>query len=107
MRRTILMLVFLGALGDIAWAGPAEDIAAAGQRRTQAFVDGNLDAFVADVHDDAVLTVTTTGFRLQGKPAIRAFYANFFQYYTTRIVRGSQPPLTRTFANETVAVVNG
>lgn len=105
-RATLVVLVFLSAIADVAWAGPAEEIAAVAQRRARALAEGNLDVFIADFAEDAVLTSTLVGFRIQGKPAIRAYYVDFIQNYPQRRVLG-QPAVTRVYANETIAVVNG
>jgi uncharacterized protein (TIGR02246 family) len=106
MKRTILvMLVFLVALAGEAWAGPAEDIAAIGQQRGKALVDGNADGMTADFADNAVFTSLFGGFRVEGKQAIRASFAEFFKNYPQRNVLG-RGAVTRVYANETVAVVN-
>ncbi len=107
MKRTILvMLVFLGALAGEAWAGPAEDIAAIGQQRRQAWANGDADGITAHFADNAVfIGLTSGGFRIEGKQAIRAYFSELFKNYPQRSVVG-RGAVTRVYANETVAVVN-
>ena len=42
-----LSLLFLFAITSVAWAGPAEEIAEIGRQRTQAFIQGDLDTWMA------------------------------------------------------------
>jgi uncharacterized protein (TIGR02246 family) len=106
MKRTILVsLVCLGALASEIWAGPAEDIAALGQRG-QAFMNGDVDGMTADFADDAVfIGITGGGFRVEGKARIRTYFSEFFKNFPQRSVAG-RGSVTRVYANETVAIVN-
>jgi uncharacterized protein (TIGR02246 family) len=103
---TFIVLVFLGVLADVAWAGPAEDIAAIGQRRGQAFAAGDVDGMTADFADNAgFIGLTGGGFRVEGKQGIRTYFTEFFKNYPQRSVVG-RGAVTRVYAGETVAVVN-
>jgi uncharacterized protein (TIGR02246 family) len=107
MKRMVLVILVLlnGIVGEV-WAGAADDIAAIGQRRGQAFVNGDADGITADFADDAVfIGLTGGGFRVEGKQRIRAYFAELFKNYPQRsaVGRGS---VMRLYANETVAVVN-
>ena len=66
----------LGALGALTIAGVAQAAGPSPAQIVQRHVSagGNLDAMIADYADDAV--VMQQGRVLQGKAAIRAFYAN-------------------------------
>src|SRR5262245_15314609 len=100
----ILAMVFCVAASS-AWAGPAEEIAELNMKRGQAFSQGNAEAFTADFADNAVFTSSRSTFRVEGKNAIRAHFANLFQTYPQRQSSGRQV-VTRFYANDTVAVVN-
>ncbi len=79
-------LLILGALASIVAAGPAEDeISRIGDQRVKAYNEGNLEAVMAWFADDAVQTVPTLPFRLDGKDAIRANYTSIFQNFPTRL----------------------
>lgn len=107
MKRMTWFLVLLLLLGmaPAAWAGPAEEIAEIGRQRAQAFVEGNLDAWTAAVADNAVFTSALRPFRIEGKEAIRAHFADLFGRYPTRSFAVRQP-LTRVYGDN-VVVTNG
>lgn len=67
-----------GALGALTIAGAAQAAGPSPAEVVQRHVNsgGNLDAMIGDYADDAV--VMQQGRVLQGKAAIRAFYANMF-----------------------------
>ena len=96
----------LSAMMLPAWGGPAEEIAELNMKRGQAFSQGNAEAFVADLAENAVFISSRATFRIEGKPAIRAYFAGLFQTYPQRQSAGRQT-MTRVFANDTVVVVNG
>ncbi len=87
------------------WAGPAEEIAEIERQQAQAFSQGDLDAWLAAVADDAVLTSSVVPFRIEGKEAIRAHYAGFFQVYPTRRLINRQRSI-RFYNDDTAAVTN-
>jgi len=87
IMKPIIYLVALLSLLDItpaAWAGAAEEIAAIGQRRNAAFEKGDADANTADFADNAVYTSSLEPYRIEGKAAIRDFFAALFETYATR-----------------------
>ena len=88
-KRLLVVLLVLG-LAPSVWAGPAEEVAALGQKRAQAFAEGNIDAYIANWADNAVFTSSRAAFRMEGKDAIRAFFANLFQQYPNRRSVGRQ-----------------
>ena len=107
--KPIIYLVALLSLLDItpaAWAGAAEEIAAINQRRSAAFEKGDADANTADFADNAVYTSSLEPYRIEGKAAIRDFFATLFETYATRHIapRGGS---TRVYANDTVVVNDG
>ena len=104
ITMTAAVLVLLGSAP--AWAGPIEEVAELTAKRGQAFSEGNADVYVADYADDAVFTSSRATFRIEGRPAIRAFFAGLFQTYPQR--RSVPRQLTsRVYANDTVVVVDG
>ena len=88
MKRVMPVLIFLvlSALGIAAWAGPAEDVAQMSAPRLQAFLDGNVDGYVAAYADNAVFHSSFTPLRIEGKEAIRAFFTGLFRMYPKRHV---------------------
>lgn len=101
----LFVLLLLLGLAPAAWAGPAEEIAAIGLERAKAFREGNLEAWMAAVADNAVWTSALRPFRIEGKEAIRAHFADLFERYPTRSFAGRQP-LTRVYGDN-VVVTNG
>jgi uncharacterized protein (TIGR02246 family) len=123
MKRVIYLVALLSLLGIApaawperarlgclfiaeAWAGAAEEIAAIGQQRGAAFEKGDADAFAADFADNAVYTSSLQPYRIEGKPAIKDFFATLFEIWATRhgAARGAS---TRVYANDTVVVSDG
>jgi uncharacterized protein (TIGR02246 family) len=89
----LLLMVFLAAASARLWAGPAEEVVQLAAPRGQAFEEGNLNAFTADFADNAVLQSFLSPFRIEGKQAIRAHYAELFQQYPKRRSFVRQPAL--------------
>jgi uncharacterized protein (TIGR02246 family) len=100
-----LMMPLLG-ISPSAWAGAAEEVAEVARQRTKAGQDNNLDAFMAFYADNAVVTASGTGLRIEGKGAIRAYTGDLWQTYPTRGTLGRHSA-TRVYGNDTVAIVNG
>ncbi len=100
-----LSSLFLFAITSATWAGPAEEIAEIGRQRTQAFIQGDLDTWMAVYADDAAVTSSLVPFRIEGKEALRAYYGGLFQAYPTRRVAIRQPS-TRAYNGDTTAVTN-
>jgi uncharacterized protein (TIGR02246 family) len=100
-----VLLISLCIAAGPSWAGPAEEVADLAMKRGQAFSQGNADAFTADFADNAVFTPGTAVFRVEGKNAIRVFFANLFQQYPQRVNLGRHV-VTRVYANDTIVVAN-
>lgn len=107
MKRLMWVFVLLMVFGmaPAAWAGPAEEIAEIGRERAKAYREGNLDALIAAYADNAVLISARVPFRVEGKEAIRGYFAELFERYPTRSFVVRQPS-TRVYGNDTVVVQN-
>ena len=101
---TLSALLLLGIAAE-AWAGPAEEVAQIAAPRLQALVDGNADAYVAAYADNAVLQSSFSPFRIEGKEAIRVFFAELFQMYPKRHVF-IRHPSARAY-NDDLVIQNG
>lgn len=103
---SLVLVLFLGIV-PAAWAqaDPAKEVADIAAKRAQAGARGDVDAFVADVADNAVFTAARAGFRIEGKEAYRAFITNLWQNYPTRQSLGRQVT-RRVFGDGNVVVVN-
>jgi len=100
----VMIVLLLGA--SSAWAGPIEEVAELNAKRAKAFNEGSPDAYVADFADDGVFTPSLATFRIEGKEAIRSYFAGLFRTYPQRQSVGRQI-ISRVYANDTVVVVNG
>ncbi len=100
-----LVVFLLVGIAPAAWAGAAEEIAEIARQRTQAFIQADLEAWMAAYADNAVITPSLAPFRMEGKEAIQAFYAGLFQAYPTRRIVTRQPS-TRVYNGDTTAVTN-
>lgn len=88
MKRSIAVLssfILMGFAVGV-WAGPAEEVAQIAGPRLQALQEGNLDAYTAAYADNAVFHSSLSPFRIEGKEAIRAYFAELFQLYPGRRV---------------------
>ena len=107
MRKSILALsalVFIGWAASLL-AGPVEEVAQIASPRNQMFEEGNADALVSAFADDAVLTSSLSGYCIEGKEAIRAYFTQLFQLYPTRRLFTRQPA-ARAY-NDDLVVQNG
>jgi uncharacterized protein (TIGR02246 family) len=102
--RALVVVVLIG-LAPAAWAGAAEEIAAVAEQRIHAFAEGNLETWIAGFTEDAVITTSLNPFRIEGKDAIRAYYATLFQTYPTRRALVRQRAI-RVYNGDTTAIVN-
>jgi uncharacterized protein (TIGR02246 family) len=104
MKKSIAGLSALFVIGVAAesWAGPAEEVAQIAAPRTQVFEEGTADAYSAVFADNAVLTSSLSAFRVEGKEAIRAYFAELFQLYPKRRLLVRQPA-TRAYNEDLVA----
>ena len=100
MSAGLLILVSAGMCAAV-WAGPAEEVAQIAGPRTQAFQEGNLDAYTAADADNAVVQSSLSAFRIEGKEAIRAYLTELFKVYPTRRVLVRQPS-TRVYNDDLV-----
>lgn len=105
--QSFLALVLLLGASPAAWAqaDPVKEVRDIGAKRGQAFTKGDADAFTADLADNVVFTSALAGFRMEGKQAVRAYFAQLFQNYPTRQTQTRQP-LYRVFQNGTVVMYN-
>ncbi len=103
MKRSFITLAALVIAGfsGLTSAGPAEEVAQISAPRGQALEEGNLDAWMAAFADNAVLQSFFAPFRIEGKEAIRAHFAELFQTYPRRRSFLRQP-LTRVYNDDLV-----
>ena len=103
MKRSITIFLTSIVIGfaSTVWAGPAEEIAQIAGPRLKALEDGNLDAYIAAFADNAVFQSSLSPFRIEGKPAIRAYFANLFQMNPKRRVT-PRPPVMRVYNDDLV-----
>ena len=95
MKRMISLLalsLLLSAFPE-AWAGPEDEVAHLLQQLDQTFNEGNLEAYMAPYAEQAVFTPPNVPFRIEGKEAIRAYYAGVLQAFPTRRVFARQPAI--------------
>jgi uncharacterized protein (TIGR02246 family) len=84
-------------------AGAHDEVVRVATVREQAFHDGNLEALMAWFADDAVVTGPASPFRIEGKEALRAYYADLFHAFPTIRVSVRQRSV-RVY--DTTAVIN-
>jgi uncharacterized protein (TIGR02246 family) len=86
MRKSMAMLFALAlvALAADLWAGPVEEVAQIAAPRGKVFEEGTAEAYSAPFADNAVLTSSLSGPRIEGKEAIRAYFSQLFQLYPGR-----------------------
>jgi uncharacterized protein (TIGR02246 family) len=103
MKRFIAALSTLIVMSFVAqaWAGPGEEVAQISGSRGQAFEEGTADTYSADFADNGVLTSSLSAFRIEGKAAIRSYFAELFQLYPKRRVFTRQPAM-RVFNDDLV-----
>jgi uncharacterized protein (TIGR02246 family) len=101
----ILLALTLIGLGAESWAGPIEDVAQIAAPRGKVFEEGTAEGYAAAFADSAVLTSSLSAFRIEGKEAIRAYFAELFQQYPGRRLFARQPA-ARAYGDDLV-VQNG
>jgi uncharacterized protein (TIGR02246 family) len=109
MKSLTYLFVWLLLLGMVpgAWAqapGAAEEIAKLRDQLAKAFTAGDVDAIGALFTDDTQFFGALNPFRMDGKEAVRAYFAGFFQLPTHTLV--FRQPSTRIYG-DTTAVDNG
>jgi len=99
MKKLIVTLFTLSLVVLVleSWAGPIEEVAQISAQRGKALEEGTADEYAAAFADNAVLTAALQPFRIEGKGAIRAYFAELFQQYPGR----------RLFARQTAARAYG
>jgi uncharacterized protein (TIGR02246 family) len=107
MLRGFVAVLLLSGILPQAWAqaDPIKEVAAIYQKRGPALAKGDLDGFMAHVADNVVYTPGAAGFRIEGKAAMRRFFASLIQHYPTREFLVRQVSY-RVYQNGTVVVRN-
>lgn len=107
MKNSIAILCTLIVVGLAieSRAGPIEDVAQIAGPRGKVFEEGTAEAYAAAFTDSAVLTSSLSAFRIEGREAIRAYFAELFQQYPGRRVFARQPT-ARAYGDDLV-VQNG
>jgi uncharacterized protein (TIGR02246 family) len=100
----LFVLVFAGMCGRV-WAGPTEEVLQIAGPRVKALEEGNLDAYMAAFADNAVFHSALSPFRIEGKEAIRGYFAELFQLYPKRRVLPRQSAV-RAY-NDDLVIQNG
>lgn len=106
LKGFLVLVLVLGALPAVwAQADPVKEVADIARQRGQAIAKNDLDGFMENVADNVVFTSGRAGFRIEGKAAMRTYYAQLAQHYPTRQFLVRQPS-SRVFQNGTVVVNN-
>jgi uncharacterized protein (TIGR02246 family) len=86
MKRSIAMLcaLTLAVIAGEVWAGPVEEVVQIAGPRLRALQEGDVDAYTAAYADNAVFNSSLSGFRIEGREAIRAYFTELFQIYPRR-----------------------
>jgi uncharacterized protein (TIGR02246 family) len=107
MRK--LGLVFLASLSLVAgaaFAQPVKEVADMGPARMKAFMSGDADGWTTDMADNASFHSQYSPFRIDGRPAIRAYFADLYNRYPgPRNLQVSQA--TSRAYGDSVVVANG
>lgn len=89
-KKVLLVILIIGSFFiwgiPVSWAGPAEDSAQLGDEWIKAFNEGNVEAIVNLYARDASFWGFLGPFRVEGREALRAFYAGLFKAYPIRAV---------------------
>jgi uncharacterized protein (TIGR02246 family) len=101
----ILFTLIFAGLSAESWAGPIDDVAQIAGPRGKVFEEGTAEAYAAAFADSAVLTSSLSAFRVEGKEAIKAYFAELFQQYPGRRLFVRQPA-ARPYGDDLV-VQNG
>jgi uncharacterized protein (TIGR02246 family) len=107
MKRLLacsFVLVFAGMCVQV-WAGPTDEVLQIAGPRVKALEEGNLDAYMAAFADNAVFHSALSAFRIEGKEAIRAYFAELFQLYPKRRILPRQSSM-RAY-NDDLVIQNG
>jgi len=89
-KKALLITLIIGSIiigvVQTTWAGPAEDTAQMGEQWFKHFYEGNAEAIANLYARDASFWGFLNPFRLEGRDAIRAFYAGTFKIFPIRVV---------------------
>ncbi|MBS3918436.1 MAG: nuclear transport factor 2 family protein [Deltaproteobacteria bacterium] len=89
-KKALLITLIIGSLiiGVVrtTWAGPAEDTAQMAEQWFKYFYEGNAEAIANLYARDASFWGFLNPFRLEGRDAIRTFYAGTFKMFPIRVV---------------------
>jgi uncharacterized protein (TIGR02246 family) len=88
--KYVLVLTLLLGGFTVARAGPPEEIAQLMQQLDQTFNEGKLDAYMAPYAENAVFAPPNAPFRIEGKDALRAYYAGVMQNFPVHQVAPRQ-----------------
>jgi uncharacterized protein (TIGR02246 family) len=89
----LLAMALLVSWQPQAWAGAEDEIAQLMEQLDKTFNEGNLDAYMAPYGEHAVFAPPNVPFRVEGKAAIRAYYAGTLQAFPTHLVTPRQPSI--------------
>lgn len=98
--RYWMACALLGASG-VGLAGPAEEVAELSAPRLEHLERGDVAAYTAAFADNAVFHSALSPFRIEGKAAIRAQFAQLFQVYPKRKALIRQPAV-RVYGDDLV-----
>jgi uncharacterized protein (TIGR02246 family) len=85
MKKALLALVAsTSLLVTPSWADPLKEVAEAVAPRAKAYVTGDVEGWTAMFADNATFHSSLSPFRIDGKPAIRAYFAEYFAQYPNR-----------------------
>jgi uncharacterized protein (TIGR02246 family) len=101
--RHLLALCLVLGVSPPANAGAAEEIAQLMRELDQTFNEGNLEAYMAPYADNAVFAPPNVPFRIEGKDALRAYYAGVMQTFATHRVAPRQTT-TQIYDDRTAVV---
>jgi len=85
MKKTLASL--LGScllVATSAWPDPLKEVAEVGAPRAKAYMAGDLDGWTGAYAENAVFFSSFAPFRIEGKAAIRASFAEHFNQFTNR-----------------------
>lgn len=101
MKANLAAFALILSFSSLSWAGPIEEVNEISAPRAKALAEGNVDAWTAAFASDAVLHSYSTPFRIEGRDAIRVFFASWFQVVPKRKLV-ARPPLSRAYGDNLV-----
>lgn len=67
-----------------AWADPLKEVAEVAAPRAKAYITGDLEGWTAAFAENATFYSSLAPFRMDGKTALRAYFADYFAMHPTR-----------------------